>query len=67
MVGLELPFQQVYQQDFKPALQCPLMAFPHAFDLFNQVVQVKANEVPCPQNAGLLLYPSIEIGLIEPG
>lgn len=62
---LVLPSQQMQQQHRQATDQLRLYAPAHAFDVFGNVVQVGAVELPCEQQLGLLLCPGLIVLLVE--
>jgi hypothetical protein len=64
-LALVLPFQEIHQQDAQPADQLPLFAASHAFDFFDNIVDVGMVELAVAQQRGLLVGPGVEIAVVE--
>jgi hypothetical protein len=62
---LDLPLQQVLQQDLQPALQFAPLALAHVLDLLRDVLDVRLIESPCPKQRGIALSPLEEVAIVE--
>ena len=64
---LELPLQQMHEQDRETVGQLALLGLAHAFDLFGDMRDVRLGQPPGPQQRGLFVRPGIEILVVETG